>query len=131
MKILKSKSELNKMALSSGASVTDKSGARFNAAKKTAQPVKRLESKSAVKETEQTPTPPPITDTGSMAIAKAIEAAAIRTSKLINDLGKQMGEIQMQAYEPITEWDFEFVRDSEGYLVRLLAHGSAPIKTIN
>ena len=132
MKTLKSKKELNKMALASGASVADESGARFNTAKKIASPVKRLEKASAVKEVEQTPeTPPPISDSGSMAIAQAIEGAAKTTSQMISDLGKQMGEIQMQAYEPITEWEFDFIRDSNGYLVKLLAHGSAPTKTIN
>jgi len=126
MKSVKSKRVLNKMALAAGASVTDERGAKFNTAKKVAAPRKRLE------KNQETPPPKPTgPDPGSRLVAEKIEAGNKGIVMMLAELKEQMSEIQMQAYEPITDWDFEFIRDDRGYTTNLLAHGSVAPKVIN
>ena len=132
MKTVKSKSDLNRMALTAGATVTGKSGSKFNSTKQQSKPVPRLEKNPDAKRIPKAPEPKPTgPDPGSRLVSESVQAAAKANVMMLAELKEQMQSFQAQSYEPITDWDFEFVRDDKGYLIRMLAHGTVPGKVIN
>jgi len=132
-KKVKTKSDLNSLALETGASIEGAAGTKFNAQKRQAAKPKRLEKNpDAVQLPKAEPPPaPPAPDPGIAALAIQIEAASKGHLMMMAELKKQISEIQMNAAEPPMEWEFEFIRDDSGFLINLLAHGARPTKTLN
>ena len=130
MKTVKDRSALNKMALKSGAKVTGESGGQFNTAKKKAAAPRRLEPEVPLEKPTPAPKPAP-PDAGSVKVAQTIVDAGKTNATMLLQIKEQIAKIQMNAPEPITHWEFQFIRDDKGYLVRLIADGAAPIKTLN
>ena len=132
MKTVKSKSDLNRMALAAGATVTGKGGSKFNSTKQQSKPIPRLEKNPDAKQIPKAPEPKPIgPDPGSRLVVESVQAAAKANLMMLAELKEQMQRFQGQSHEPITDWEFEFVRDDKGYLIRMLAHGTAPVKVLN
>jgi len=130
MKTVKTTSDLNKMALRTGARVEDESGNQFNTEKKKAVPPKRLEPEVPL----EAPPPPPKPekpDLGSVKVAETIVDASRTTATMLQQIKEEIANVQLTAPEPITHWEFTFVRDTKGYIVRLVADATAPIKILN
>jgi len=130
-KVLKSKSELKKMALSKGARITDASGNIFNdKRKKTAAGEKIPEPE---KKELPAPAPKPVIagpDAGSKLVAEKIETSGHDTVVMLENLRKQIADIQMNAAQPPMEWVFDFERNEQGYLTRIVATADSK-KTLN
>ena len=134
-KTVKTKADLNALALETGASVAGDKG-KFNVEKRQALKPKRLEKDPDAMQIQKAPVPapesaPPVPDPGSVLVAEKIDASSKATVMMLAELKKQMAEIQMHSPELITDWDFKFIRDDEGVLTNLLAHGTVPVKVLN
>lgn len=119
MKTVKSKGDLDKLALSKGGVVTDEEGNKFNSSGVTARPEKRLEPLPQPKKKS-----PPEPDPGMVMIADAMTDANKATLMLFAELKAQMKTMHAGAQVEqtlITEWDFDFVRDEKGYLSKVKA----------
>jgi hypothetical protein len=130
MKTVKSNADLNKMALRTGARVEDESGNQFNTEKKKAVAPRRMEPEVPL----EAPPPPPKPekpDLGSVKVAETIVDASRTSATMLQQIKEQISKIQLTAPEPITHWEFDFIRDDKGYIVRLIADGGAPIKILN
>jgi hypothetical protein len=136
-KRVKTKADLNSMALSSGASVSNQAGQKFNSSNMVAKPTKRLEPDPEAKQIPKTPKPepkpePPVADPGSVLVAEKIEAAAKGNAMMIAELKKQISEIKFSEDRPLLEWNFDMIRDDKGYLIRIKACCAEPVKrTLN
>lgn len=102
-----SKSALNEMALTKGATITSESGARFNAAKD--KPSGRMPAKAKSKPQAKTETKAAPSDT--MAIVEQMKESNASLVAALADLKGQISAIQMNAKEPITDWEFDIIRD--------------------
>ena len=124
-KSVKSRKDLDRMALAKGATVTDAGGKTFNTAKK----------KSAVKRMRPAPktpeAPKPAPDKGSEMLAAKVEEASAAHLKMMDELKMQIAQIQLNAPEPPTEWVFDMVRDDKGYLKQIKATASYGRRTVN
>jgi len=133
-KKITSKKELNMMALSSGAVVTDSTGKKFNSSKKTAhkKPVeikpeepKRLE--KAAQKDKPAYIPPQVIekpkepDKGLMVIAEKMDDMSRTNAALMAGLMEQISKIQLQSASPVMEWKFDFIRDDKGYMASIHA----------
>ena len=132
-KKISSKSDLNAIALKSGASVTSSTGQTFNSGKKTAvkrPPIetppepKKLE-KAVVPEKPMPPLNPATADEGSKLVAESLDSMSKANVMMLAELRSQI------AAQPITNWEFDFIRDNKGYLVKLLASAKTDTRTIN
>ncbi len=137
MKSVKTKSDLNALALSSGATVADEGGRKFNESRTEAKSPKRLEKDPNARQLPRAPKPAPPPpkptgpDQGAILVAEKIVEGTNKTVMILAELKKQMTEIQMQSRELITDWDFSFIRDDKGVLTNLRAHGTAPVRVLN
>jgi len=130
MKTVKDPAALKKMALKTGAKVSDSSGQQFNTSKTKAVAPKRMEPEVPL----EAPTPPPKPekpDAGSTKVAQTIVDVGRSNATMLEQIKDQIARIQMTAAEPITHWEFVFERDSKGYLVKLIADGGTPTKLLN
>jgi len=50
---------------------------------------------------------------------------------MLAQLKEQIASIQLNAAQPITDWEFDFIRDDKGYLTRLTASAKTDKRTIN
>jgi len=138
-KKISTKADLNAMALKSGASVTNGDGKTFNSGKKTAVKRPAIEEPPVPKKLEKAikpekPTPPlnPETaDEGSKIVAESINSMSKANVMMIAELQKQIAAIQFNAAQPITDWEFDFIRDDKGYLVKLIASAKTDKRIIN
>lgn len=108
-KAFSSEKDINKMALKLGATVTDSKGGKFNSTR-TAKPAKVLKNR-----------PQPKSDVDKM--SESMNSAISRNNSLIQSLMAQIGDIKLEAPERPTEWDFEIVRDDNGYIKTIKARG--------
>ena len=104
-KVVKSIAALNSQALSEGATVTNKSGQKFNAGGKKSKVVKK-----AVPKKKQEASKPE----QAAIIAEAVEKQTSELKTVLESLKEQMAAIKLDHPEPITAWDFEFIRNSHG-----------------
>lgn len=123
-KSVKSKADLNKLALSAGATVTGSSGQKFNTSKKKAVARPRLEKNPDAKPIPPKPAPeappaPVVPDQGE--VARAIESAGKAHVMMLAELKSQMAAIQINEGGRPTEWIFDMIRDDKGYLTRIVA----------
>jgi hypothetical protein len=130
MKTVKDPAALKQMALKSGAKVSDGSGNQFNTSKVKAAAPKRMEPEVPMPEPTVAPKPEK-PDAGSMKVAETIVDVGKSNATMLEQIKDQIANIQMKAAEPITHWEFDFIRDDKGYLVRLIADGSAMRKVLN
>ena len=133
VKKVKSKADLNSMAMSSGATVIDNNGRKFNSAQSRTKPIKRLEPNPDAQKIEPTPIPPPVpkADPGSILVAEKIEAAAKGNAMMIAELKHQLSQVSFHAEKPIMEWTFDMIRDDKGYLTQVRAHAEVINPTLN
>ena len=116
-KTVKSRADLNAMALNDGAMVTDKSGNRFNVAGKKSkaikkvEPEKKVEPPKIIKETVIIEKPAP---DNSMVIADAVEKQTSELKSALEALKDQMTSIKLDHPEPITAWDFKVTINNDG-----------------
>jgi len=141
-KKISSKADLNAMALKSGASVTDTTGKTFNSGKKTAIKRPTIEEPPAPKKMEKAVKPekpakpvPPLNpekaDEGSKMVAESLNSMSKANVMMLAELKKQIAAIQFNAAQPITDWEFDFIRDDKGYLVKLIASAKTDKRVIN
>ena len=130
-KTVKTRSDLNSLALSSGATVTSDSGQKFNTQKKRAVKKKRLE--PVENNTGLKPALPEVkkSDPGPQIIANAVESAAKANLMMMAELKQQISQIQLKSAMPITEWEFDMIRDGKGYLTTIKARAGAPSGRLN
>ena len=146
MKRVKTKADLNKMALSTGARLESTAGKRFNSAGAKAKPLppeapgpKRLEKAEFRDLPPPAPPPPPalpppvaaVSDESINILADKIEQAGNVNAEMLVGLRQQITEIQFHSERPVLDWDFEFIRDSKGYLARIKAHAEIVKPTLN
>lgn len=131
MKTVKDPAALKALALKSGATVMDDSGKAFNTKKRKAAPPKRLEPVVPMPEPKPEPPAPPEPDPALVAVGNNILEAGKANVMMLSELKKQISEIQFMSADPITHWDFEFIRDDKGYVQRLVAQGTPEIKRLN
>lgn len=101
-KTVKSITELNRQALTDGATVTNKSGRRFNASGKKSVPAKRIAPKKKIEK------PDP-----SAVITDAVERQTSELKAILESLVMQMAEIKSNYPGPITAWDFKIIREND------------------
>ena len=138
-KKISSKADLNAIALKSGASVTSSTGQTFNSGKKTAVKRPAIEEPPAPKKLEKAVVPekpiPPLNqekaDEGSKMVAESLNSMSKANVMMLAELKSQIAAIQFNAAQPITDWEFDFIRDDKGYLVKLLASAKTDTRTIN
>lgn len=138
-KKITSKADLNAMALKSGASVTNSDGKTFNSGKKTAVKRPVIEESPAPKKMEKAVKPekpvPPLNpeaaDEGSKMVAESLNSMSKANVLMLAELKSQIAAIQFSAAQPITDWEFDFIRDDKGYLVKLLASAKTDKRIIN
>ena len=138
-KKISSKSDLNAMALKSGASVTNSDGKTFNSGKKTAvkrpaieEPPAPARMEKAVKPEKPTPPlNPSEADEGSKMVAESLNSMSKANVMMLAELKSQIAAIQFSAAQPITDWEFDFIRNDKGYLVKLLASAKTDKRVIN
>lgn len=138
-KKISSKADLNAMALKSGASVTDGGGKTFNSGKKTAIKRPVIEEPPAPKKLEPVVKPekpvPPLNpekaDEGSKMVAESLNSMSKANVMMLAELKSQIAAIQFNAAQPITDWEFDFIRDDKGYLVKLIASAKTDKRVIN
>ena len=125
-KVVKSKEALEKLALESGASVAKSGGRPFNTGRKRAKPLPGLQKSLDSNPAPEPPPPPPppsITEKSIVILGEKIDRAGDVNASILTELKQQISEIQFQQPDPpILDWDFEFVRDKNGYLTRIKAH---------
>lgn len=131
MKSVKDPAALKALALKSGATVTDDSGGSFNTKKRKAVEPKRLEPEVPLPKPKPEPPKPVGPDTGSIKVSEAIIDAGKTNVKMLEQIKQGIADIKMSAVEPITHWEFEFIRDSKGYTVKVICEGSSPVKVLN
>lgn len=143
-KKIASKADLTDLAMKTGATVTSEGGQKFNTAKKKAakrkpepkpveEPKKVLE-KAAPKPKIEKPKPPlnPETpDKGSILVAETMAEMSKANVMMLAELKSQIAAIQFNAAQPITDWEFDFIRDDKGYLTKLIASAKTDKRTIN
>ncbi len=140
-KKITSKKDLNSMALSSGAMVTDSSGKKFNSKKKTAYklppepaPEKRLEPTEPKPKPAYVapPKPDPIKpDENLLVVANKIDDMSKTNAVLMAQLMKEISRLSFSAAMPVMEWDFNFTRDNKGYLTNIHATAIEQKPTLN
>jgi len=138
-KKISSKLDLNATALKSGASVTNGDGKTFNSGKKTAvkrpiaeEPPEPKKLEKAVKlEKPMPPLNPEAADEGSKMVAESLNSMSKANVMMLAELKSQIAAIQFNAAQPVTDWEFDFIRDDKGYLVKLLASAKTDKRTIN
>ena len=133
MKSVKDTAALNALALKTGAKVTSDSGQTFNTEKKKAVPQKKLEPMVPM-----APMPKPTVapkpekpDLGSVKVAETIVEVGRTNATMLEQIRDQISNIQMTSADPITRWEFEFIRDDKGYLTKLIADGAPEVKRLN
>lgn len=131
MKTVKDPAALNALALKTGATVTDDSGKSFNTQKRKAVAPKKLEPEVPLPKPKPEPPKPVGPDTGSIKVSEAIIDAGKTNVQMLEQIKQGIADIKMSAAEPITHWEFDFIRDSKGYLVKLVCEGSSPVKVLN
>ena len=104
-KVIKSRALLNSKALSNGGVITDKAGKKFNASGKKSTVVKNAAPKKKAAEPNH-----------ALIITEAVEKQTSELKQVIESLKDQMNAIKLDYPEPITAWDFEFIRNSDGSL---------------
>jgi len=132
-KKVKSKAALNKMALATGATITDSGGRHFNTQKKKA-PTQTKIAPPFQKVEKQDPAAEPVqaeADPGSKLLAEKVEAASKASVLILAELSQQIAQIQMQAALPPTEWVFDFVRGEDGFITRVKATAVPQVKQLN
>jgi hypothetical protein len=130
MKTIKDPAALNKMALKTGAKVNSESGQQFNTTGVKAEPPRTLEPDVPY----EPPPPPPEPekpDLGSVKLSETIVDAGNRNATMLQQIRDEIAKIQFTAAEPITHWEFTFLRDDKGYLVRLIADAEPNVKVLN
>ena len=132
-KKVKSKADLNELALETGASVVDTGGQQFNVEKKQASKARRLEKNP---DARQIPIPEPIpepvkADPGMALLAEKIENTGKEMVNILSELKQQISKIRLQVDHPILDWDFEVLRDNKGYLTNIIAHATVVKPTLN
>jgi len=138
-KKIQSKAALHEQALKSGAMVTDEKGKNFNSQKKTATKRPKPEEPPAPKKLEKAVKPekpiaplnPSTADEGSKMVVDSLEAMSKANALMMAELIQQISAIKFNASQPITDWEFDFIRDNKGYLVKLLASAKTDKRTIN
>ena len=141
-KKIASKENLKSMALETGAMVTDSTGKKFNAGKKTAvkkpvieeeevKPVETLEKPVLKKAEPKQPPKPTGPDAGSKLVAETMVSMSRANVLMLAELKSQIAAIQFNAAQPITDWEFDFIRDDKGYLVKLTASAKTEKRIIN
>jgi len=138
-KKITSKENLKDMALNSGATITDSKGKTFNSTKK--QAIKRPkpaepETPKKLEKAEPAPKPePPLNpetaDEGSKMVAESLNTMSKANVMMLAELKSQIAAIQFNAAQPVTDWEFDFIRDDKGYLVKLIASAQTDKRTIN
>jgi hypothetical protein len=155
-KTVKSAAALKKMALEAGATITSADGQKFNATRQQGvkraasdreDPVveaapkkvavkkkapKRLEPKGVKPQAEPTvESGKLVVDDGATLVAQKIEEIGHTNAMMLKQLTMQIAEIQLQVNDPILDWDFEFVRNDQGYLTNIKAHAEIVKPTLN
>ena len=130
MKTVKDPAALNALALKTGAKVTDGSGTQFNTSQVKAEPQRRLEPEVPLPAPTVAPKPEK-PDLGSVKVAETIVEVSRTNATMLEQIRDQISKIQMTSADPITRWEFEFIRDDKGYLTKLIADGVTPMKVLN
>ena len=117
-KTVKSRADLNKTALKTGATITSKGGARFNSGAKKSKVIKKAIPKKKEVKPEQ-----------SLLIAQAVEKQTSELRMLLEGLKEQMAAIKIDHPEPITAWDFDLIRNKDGSVKTIQAR--VPARVLN
>jgi hypothetical protein len=130
MKTVKDTAALNALALKSGATVTG-GGQKFNTSKKKAVPTKKLEPAVPMPAPKPEPPPPPVPDPTMVKVSENVIEASKANVMMLAELKQQISEIQLMSADPVTRWEFDFIRDDKGYLQRVIANGTPEVKRLN
>lgn len=88
--------------------------------------------KVKVKSPGRKPEKPAEPSEGEKLIVQQMEKSRNSLVEIISDLKKQISEIQLQAAMPITDWEFDFIRDKKDVLQKIKASGTPlDIKRLN
>ena len=131
MKTVKSRSDLNSMALKQGATV-ELGSDKFNTSRNKAAPRKRLEPNPEAKVVAPPPPPPPPPPTvdpteGSKILADKLDEVSAAHIQMMGDLRQEISMIKglpPSTAPRVLKWDFEIVRDNKGYLTKLQARAT-------
>ena len=117
-KVVKSRADLNAVALRNGATITDQSGQRFNVAGTKSKAIKKAQTKKEIKHTEIIKEPVIVASMpdNSMLIADAVERQTLEFKAALESLKEQMTMIKLDHPEPITAWDFKVTKNNDGSL---------------
>lgn len=131
------------MALKSGAMITDDAGKKFNASKKKsaklppeptpppAPPEPKRMQKAEAPPKPPVPLNPTTADEGSKMVAESLNSMSKANVMMLAELKAQISAIRFDAAQPITDWEFDFIRDKNNYLTRITATAKTSKRTIN
>ena len=114
-KSIASKATLQAHALKTGATVTNEAGKSFNTARKKSTTVVTRKPKPAI------PPQPPGPDAGAVLLAEKIDDLSKANIGVINGLKAQISQLQFEAATPPTEWVFDMIRNSDGFITQIKA----------
>ena len=117
-KTVKSRADLNKTALKTGATITSKGGARFNSGAKKSKVIKKPSVKKKIVKPDQ-----------STLIAEAVDKNTSELRYVIEELRQQISQIRLESPGPVLAWDFDFIRNQDGSIKTLQAR--VPTSSIN
>jgi hypothetical protein len=93
-----------------------------NIIKSAKETIKALE--GLKKQIKEIPMPEyPESDPAIIDVSKNIVEAERSNVMMLNELKRQVSEIQLMTPDPITRWQFDFIRDDKGYLQKCIAEG--------
>jgi hypothetical protein len=130
MRSVKDPAALNALALKSGATVTS-DGQKFNTSKAKGVPQKKLEPAVPMPAPKPEPPSPPVPDPTMVKVAENVIEAGKANVMMLAELKQQISEIQLMSADPVTRWEFDFIRDDKGYLQRVIANGTPEVKRLN
>jgi hypothetical protein len=77
------------------------------------------------------PPSPPVPDPTMVKVAENVIEAGKANVMMLAELKQQISEIQLMSADPVTRWEFDFIRDDKGYLQRVIANGAPEVKRLN
>lgn len=130
-KTVKTKAALNALALDTGASVA-KGPKQFNAEKRRAAKPKLLEKNPDAVQLREPETPSPVSEPDFKILADQIAESSKTNAGILEGIREQISQIQLNSTQQIIAWDFDFIRDDNGYLEHIRADAEfAPKETLN
>lgn len=88
--------------------------------------------KVSVKKPARKPEKPDGPSEGDKLIVEQMEKSRASMIEIMRDLKQQISEINLQAAMPITDWEFDFIRDKKDVLLKIKASGTPhDIKRLN